>query len=411
MNLKDKVRQEQLCSAQAVTPTMTEIKSGNVENGNSSSMNTMTRSYPPSEEMILLEKQSKVIDQLTAEKNQLIAEGREADQKKIQELSEQILTLKMEKKEKETQLQAKISDLEVKLSRAQDKSSAPRIANQELSKENEDLKIANRELSKEIEDLKIANRELPKENEDLRIANRELSKEYEDLRITNRELSMENEDLRKTYGIPARKEVRRLKERYAVVEEDNKIMKAQVKKIGYDAVLRNQRIAWISLLFTLICCLIRNKTMMNDMKSFIVVPFLWLVRNGKRFLKWMKQPYYTEYISFGETQDVPYSTGWSWMFRIGSLLLLGIALFLIGITVYCLVKYYRKRWCNLSLKVILATISLILVFGDAFRKHVPVNLVLVFLLVQPAYLLVLMFLDCHYECEGRLDKWELIQNR
>ena len=54
---------------------------------------------------------------------------------------------------------------------------------------------------------------------------------------------------------------------------------------------------------------------------------------------------------------------------------------------------------------------MILVFGDAFRKHVPVNLVLVFLLVQSVYLLVLTFLDCHYECEGRLDKWELIQNR
>ena len=113
---------------------------------------------------------------------------------------------------------------------------------------------------------------------------------------------------------------------------------------------------------------------------------------------------------FAETQDVPYSTGWSWMFRIGSLLLLGIAIFLIGITIYCLVKYYRKRWCNLSLKVVLATISMILVFGDTFSKHVPVNLVLVFLLVQPVYLLVLIFLDCHYESKGLSDKWKLKQN-
>ncbi len=55
-------------------------------------------------------------------------------------------------------------------------------------------------------------------------------------------------------------------------------------------------------------------------------------------------------------------------------------------------------------------VNCLAIFGDTFSKHVPVNLILVFLLVQPVYLLVLIFLDCHYESKGLSDKWKLKQN-
>ena len=72
--------------------------------------------------------------------------------------------------------------------------------------------------------------------------------------------------------------------------------------------------------------------------------------------------------------------------------------------------YYKKRWCSLSLKVVLVSLALTIVFGDWISNHIKINLVLLLVLIQVGYLGVLTYLDGYYDTRNLLDKWKKMQN-
>lgn len=72
-------------------------------------------------------------------------------------------------------------------------------------------------------------------------------------------------------------------------------------------------------------------------------------------------------------------------------------------------QFYRERWCNLSLKVLIATLTTILVFGRTIREHIPINLLLLFLVSQIVYLGVLRYCDNFFANRNHSNKWDTIQ--
>ncbi len=307
-------------------------------------------------------------------------------------------------------------------------------------------------LSSQVSELKSATADLRAELLSVQNLNQLLS-------TNNQRLSKENDDLRNNAGIESRKELQRLKEKWRAIEADNEKLRDQVDMSSVRAVedaryarwtteswakrriseceedaenrickakektkqaiscakgqvaaaKRKQAVAWSSLLFTLLCCLIRNRSFVIDVKTFFLYPIRWARNKIPVYFTWLIKPYHTKYIDHKE-QMIYFSNRAAWFLRITTVLaILAVVIFMIVfITEVC--RYYRKRWCLLSLRVVIATQASLLVFGDAFREHVPINLVLLFFMIQILYLIVLVCLDCHYECEHKLDKWFEIQN-
>jgi hypothetical protein len=81
-----------------------------------------------------------------------------------------------------------------------------------------------------------------------------------------------------------------------------------------------------------------------------------------------------------------------------------------GFTVYRLWLYYKKRWCALSQRVLLASLTSVIVFGDIIRKISSINLVLLEIIIQILYLGLLMYLDDYFETHNRTYVWIRMQD-
>ena len=138
---------------------------------------------------------------------------------------------------------------------------------------------------------------------------------------------------------------------------------------------KKQQIAWGALFLTLLCCLIKCPVLIFDLWDFLAVPIDW---------------------TWNSLNDGAY-----WVILIIAGLVYG------G---YLLARYYIKRWCNLSLKVVMASLAAVIVFGDTIQKYVHCNLVLLFSLVQVAYLGVLIYLDGYYDTRKKQGEWKKLQN-
>ena len=73
-------------------------------------------------------------------------------------------------------------------------------------------------------------------------------------------------------------------------------------------------------------------------------------------------------------------------------LIIGIIV-VIGYGVCMGVAYYKKRWCNLSLRVILISLVAIIVFGGSLHTIMQINLVLLLIIIKVVYMIVLSCLD------------------
>ena len=174
------------------------------------------------------------------------------------------------------------------------------------------------------------------------------------------------------------------------------------------AAKKNQQIAWGSLLVTLLCSLIAYPTFSWDIWYFISVPAGWAWDRLNNYAGWVEKPYYTRSV-MGVEQQVAFSTGWAWFLRILTFILIIACIGAVIYGTYRIALYYKKRWCNLSLKVLLISIAVIIVFGEGIRTHININLVLLLLIVQLLYLGVLAYLDGYYETRNRTDEWEKLQ--
>ncbi|MBE5845813.1 MAG: hypothetical protein E7302_16935 [Butyrivibrio sp.] len=175
------------------------------------------------------------------------------------------------------------------------------------------------------------------------------------------------------------------------------------------AAKKREQIAWGSLIVTLFCCLMAYPAFIEDAWEFISAPILWALNNLSIYAKWMATPYYSKYVD-GSEKLFAYSAGVAWLLRVLSFALLIASIAGISFGIYKLWLYYRKRWCNLSLRVLLISLAVMIVFGSSIKSLISINLVLILVIIQIVYLGVLIYLDGYYEDRNKASSWIQIQN-
>ena len=189
MNLQDRM-QPGLVPSKSSETTMKEKR--NCCDTGSSLKNPERKSDPDSEAYVIMEQQSKVIAQLTEQRDHLIAEGRPEDRKKIEMLTDRLSLVKKELTRRDSIHQSCITEVQTKLE-------ATQTENAEL--------------------------------------NEKLLRAYSincTLRTEIKALTNENEDLRKEGGLVTREEYQNLKERCAAAEADSKRLHALAVERGFE---------------------------------------------------------------------------------------------------------------------------------------------------------------------------------
>ena len=182
-------------------------------------------------------------------------------------------------------------------------------------------------------------------------------------------------------------------------EAEKKQQKAEAEAKKAKETLEKRSFLYIGLLaFTLLCCAMMNRQVISDFLDFFQTPALGICDMVCEYTEWL--------VSLSDRMEI----GWAWLVRILVTLLIIAIVFGIMYVVIDLVKTYNKRWCTLSLKVMVVTLAVIAVFGELIRKVLPVNLILLFFIVQVGYLITLWYFDGYFENRYRSDDWERIQN-
>lgn len=166
--------------------------------------------------------------------------------------------------------------------------------------------------------------------------------------------------------IAASKEDANKKVSEAIKAKNDTIRTANAK---IKAVKKSQQIAWGSLIVTLLCCLMAYPVFLEDAWKFVSAPIVWTWNNLNTYAKWMETPYYSKCMN-GIENHYAFSTVYAWILRIMTLVM--VIVFTIGFIygIYQIWLYYKKRWCNLSLRVLFVTFAGTIIFGEKIQKFV-----------------------------------------
>lgn len=160
------------------------------------------------------------------------------------------------------------------------------------------------------------------------------------------------------------------------VKAKNTAVRQATEKIK--AAEKNRQIAQGSLFITLLCCIIVHPVILSDAWDIVYVPAVWV------------------WESKGDVESA----------------LLSLACVVGGgFLGYRLWLYYRKRWCALSQRILLASFAAVIVFGDIIHKIADINLVLLVIIIQILYLGLLIYLDDYFETQNRTYAWIQIQKK
>ena len=363
MNLKDKMKSD--------SPEPKLIESVKEKNNSTS---IMQKSNLQSKELELLQKQSEVLRQVTEQRDILLKEGRTEDQQMIQHLSSEI-----------SELKSLITALRTELSQTQK-------INQSLTQNNDALRKNNGLLlRKEQEELIAEVTTTRDQNSKLRELVDKSSVEAVDTAKRERDQAIKD----KKDGIRAAQS----QAAHETYEAHQKQKDAERKAKKATDTLKERSFLYMGLLaFTLLCVGVMNSQVFSDFLDFFKVPAISLCGMVSDYIEWL--------ISLSDKLEI----GWAWVVRILLTLLLIGGCFGISVGLFSIGKWYKSRWCTLSLKVMVVTLAIITVFGEPIRSVMSINLILLFFLVQIAYLFVLWYFDGYFENRYRTDEWKAIQN-
>ena len=257
-----------------------------------------------------------------------------------------------------------------------------------------------------------------------------LTTELSETQKLNQSLQKNNDDLRNRNGLKSRSEQEQLEEEIKDVRDQNSKLQIQVNKSSVEAVdeaqkkqkeaekkmeqaeskARNEKkraeleirkakkevkdrtesmksieYFWgMGYITVVLFAILQNGAFQHDFIDFFMAPFMWYVR----FCKWLVYPTYDN----GFNQKIAYTGGEVWVIRI---LAIVAVLFIIGIIMVIImetIKQYKKMWNEISQMFMIGSLSGIAVLGDVTRKYLPVNLILLFILINMGIMLLRIYL-------------------
>ena len=122
--------------------------------------------------------------------------------------------------------------------------------------------------------------------------------------------------------------------------------------------------------------MIKSTVVQNDLIACIKIP----VRVWCMYVEWVIRP--SELNIWGEKEY--FSTEWSWCLRVMAIVIV-VGIVIAGeMFVLKKIEQYRRVWDKYSIRLIVVSLEMIIVSGDALRRFMPINLVVLFGMINIA---------------------------
>ena len=258
-----------------------------------------------------------------------------------------------------------------------------------------------------------------------------LTTELSETQKLNQSLQQSNDDLRNRNGLMSRREQEQIEEEIRDVRDQNSKLQIQVNKSSVEAVddaqkkqkeaekkmeqaeakarnekkraemeirktkkevkartekMRDAEYFWgIGYITVILFAIIQNGAFQHDFIDFFRIPFTWYVR----FCEWLVYPTYDN----GFNQKIAYTGGGeAWVIRILAIVAIIFILAIMIVMIVEAIKRYKKMWDEISQMFLIGSLSGITVLGDVTRKYLPVNLILLFILINMGIMLLRIYL-------------------
>ena len=249
-------------------------------------------------------------------------------------------------------------------------------------------------LTTELSETQKLNQLLQKNNDDLRNRNglksrseqELLEEEIKDVRDQNSKLqiqvnqsSVEAVEQAQQKQEEAEKKVRTIQCQYNKLQENEETMKEKadqkIKSLKQEMKEKTSFWQMVYIIF-LVFEMIKSTVVQNDLFACIKVP----IRVWCRYVEWVIRP--SELNILGEKEY--FSTEWSWCLRVMAIVIV-VGIVIAGeMFVLKKIEQYRRVWDKYSIRFIVVSLEMIIISGDALRRFMPINLVVLFGMINIA---------------------------
>ena len=313
---------------------------------------------------------------------------------------EQAASLELVTEERD-ELQVRIQKMNEFIQKFQERTHKLKMEKQKLFFENHEMQDEIRKLNDEIHRLTTElsetqklNQSLQQSNDDLRNRNglmsrneqEQLEEEIKDVRDQNSKLqtqvnqsSVEAEEPAQQKQEEAEKNVRTIQFQYNKLQENAETMKekADQKIKSLKQEMKEKTSFWqMAYIIFLVFEMIKSTVVQNDLIACIKVP----VRVWCRYVEWVIRP--SELNIWGEKEY--FSTEWSWCLRVMAIIIIVGAVIAGEMFVLKKIEQYRRVWDKYSIRFMVVSLEMIIVSSDVLRRCMPINLVVLFGIINIA---------------------------
>ena len=282
--------------------------------------------------------------------------------KQIQTLEEEKQTILSDRQ----RLREEVRKSTVEIQRLTTELSETQKLNQSLQQSNDDLRNRNGLKSRSEQEL------LEEEIKDVQDQNSKLQIQVNQSSVEAVEQAQQKQE-------EAEKKVRTIQCQYNKLQENEETMKEKadqkIKSLKQEMKEKTSFWQMVYIIF-LIFEMIKSTVVQNDLFACIKVP----IRVWCRYVEWVIRP--SELNILGEKEY--FSTEWSWCLRVMAIVIV-VGIVIAGeMFVLKKIEQYRRVWDKYSIRFIVVSLEMIIISGDALRRFMPINLVVLFGMINIA---------------------------
>lgn len=282
--------------------------------------------------------------------------------KQIQTLEEEKQTILSDRQ----RLREEVRKSTVEIQRLTTELSEKQKLNQSLQQSNDDLRNRNGLKSRSEQEL------LEEEIKDVRDQNSKLQIQVNQSSVEAVEQAQQKQE-------EAEKKVRTIQCQYNKLQENEETMKEKadqkIKSLKQEMKEKTSFWQMVYIIF-LVFEMIKSTVVQNDLFAYIKVP----IRVWCRYVEWVIRP--SELNILGEKEY--FSTEWSWCLRVMAIVIV-VGIVIAGeMFVLKKIEQYRRVWDKYSIRFIVVSLEMIIISGDALRRFMPINLVVLFGMINIA---------------------------
>ena len=282
--------------------------------------------------------------------------------KQIQTLEEEKQTILSDRQ----RLREEVRKSTVEIQRLTTELSETQKLNQSLQQSNDNLRNRNGLKSRSEQEL------LEEEIKDVRDQNSKLQIQVNQSSVEAVEQAQQKQE-------EAEKKVRTIQCQYNKLQENEETMKEKadqkIKSLKQEMKEKTSFWQMVYIIF-LVFEMIKSTVVQNDLFACIKVP----IRVWCRYVEWVIRP--SELNILGEKEY--FSTEWSWCLRVMAIVIV-VGIVIAGeMFVLKKIEQYRRVWDKYSIRLIVVSLEMIIISGDALRRFMPINLVVLFGMINIA---------------------------